>query len=586
MPTEQTEMRRVLYFPGRAALTASFFRSLGALDECRLGARSGEPTVVCRETALSFVERRTIESFLAALHSQYFNLVLLDLREPVEPRGRKRKQTAFARGMALLEAMDRETDIERRYGFHRIFALVSGPDPIEVDRQIATLGAVGVRHVMRDPSTCHHDPSCPRLPEAAAFSRQVLREMKEVCLHRQPGKIALCVSGGGITGLYFELGVLKCLEDCLPPGTLNRLDLYFGISAGSVLSGILANGFSVTEFMAAIDGAGEGRIEPLDLNLLGLSHLDLRGLAAPLRQVFSLASRGAAELLRGRLPFSLESLIFEYGDLFHAPFRTDGFGNLLRRAFSRPGHTDDFRQLPHPLFVGATDQDLKEHVLFGEPPHDEVPISVAIQASMSINPVFAPTVIGGRYFEDGAVTRTSNFPDAIRKGADLIFTIDPIVPYVSKRAGFARNRGVFYNTDQDIRTVSFTRYDTTRNWALRRHPEVSLYTFLPPNSLRRILSVNPMDHRPFREIWRGAYLGTLKRIEALGYRLRGDLRAHGIAFDPQPAMAVAARLNAIRQPRFADFFPDGKVEIRSVEPPAKPRATKRPARRPQAPPAA
>nr|HPK67031.1 hypothetical protein [Thermoanaerobaculia bacterium] len=68
MPTEQTEMRRVLYFPGRAALTASFFRSLAALDDCRLGARSGEPTVVCRETALSFVERRSIESFLAALH--------------------------------------------------------------------------------------------------------------------------------------------------------------------------------------------------------------------------------------------------------------------------------------------------------------------------------------------------------------------------------------------------------------------------------------------------------------------------------------------------------------------------------------
>ncbi|MCZ7650431.1 MAG: patatin-like phospholipase family protein [Thermoanaerobaculia bacterium] len=574
MATEQSEIRRVLYFPGRRTLAAPFFRAMGGLEECRLRTRGGEPTVICREAALSFVERHAIDDALAALHSQYFNLVLLDLREPVD-NGARRSRPAFERGLTLLEAMDREPDIERRYGFHRIFALVSGPDPIEVDRQIAALGAVGVRHVLRDPSTPRLGAGPGEPPDEVEFSRVVLREMKRVCTERLPGKVALCISGGGITGLYFELGVLKCLEDCLPPGALNRLDLYFGISAGSVLSGMLANGFSVTEFMAAVSGEGEGRIEPLDLNLLDFAHLDLRGLSAPLRQVFSLASRGASELLRGRLPFSLESLIFEYGDLFHAPFRTDGFGDLLRRAFSRPGHTDDFRQLPRPLYVGATDQDLKEHVLFGEAPHDEVPISIAIQASMSLNPVFAPTPIGDRFYEDGAVTRTSNFGDAIRKGADLVFTIDPIVPYVSKRAGFARGRGVFYNADQDIRTVSFTRYDTTRNWALRRHPEVSLYTFLPPNNLRRILSVNPMDHRPYREIWRGAYLGTLKRLEALGYRLRGDLHAHGLAFDPRPAEEVAARLATTRNPQFADFFPDGRVEIRPAEPPLAPARPKR-----------
>ena len=84
-----------------------------------------------------------------------------------------------------------------------------------------------------------------------------------------------------------------------------------------------------------------------------------------------------------------------------------------------------------------------------------------------------------------------------------------------------------YNADQDIRTVSFTRYETTRNWVIRRHPEVSLYTFLPANTLRRVLSVNPMDHRPYLDIWRGAYLGTLRRLQTLGYRLRGDLAFHG-----------------------------------------------------------
>jgi len=71
--------------------------------------------------------------------------------------------------------------------------------------------------------------------------------------------------GGGITGLYFEIGALKCLEDCCSTGTLNACDLYFGISAGSVVTGMLANGFTVGEIMAGIAGVEGGRIPPFDL---------------------------------------------------------------------------------------------------------------------------------------------------------------------------------------------------------------------------------------------------------------------------------------------------------------------------------
>jgi predicted acylesterase/phospholipase RssA len=487
---------------------------------------------------------------------------VLDLREPMNGRGARGRGEEFAEGLRLLDVMDQERDIERRYGFHRIIALVSGPDALELDARIATLGARGVGRVLRDLSTCHLNQACQHLPPRGVFAAYVLQEMARISLHRRPGKRALCLSGGGITGLYFELGALKCLEDCCSPGTLNAFDLYFGISAGGVVSGMLANGYTVTEFMAAIAGERGWRIPPLDLNLLGVSHLDFRGLTAPFRQLLGLAGQGARQLLRGRLPFSLESLVFEYGDLVHAPFNTDGFRSLLEKAFSQEGCTDDFRKLPRALFIGATDQDRKEHVLFGEPPHDTVPISQAIQASMSINPVFAPTAIDGRYYEDGAVTRTSNFVEAIHRGARLIFTVDPLVPFVSKQVGFTRDRGVIYNADQDIRTVSFTRYETTRHFVLRRHPEVSLYTFLPANNLRRVLSVNPMDHRPYLEIWRGAYLGTLRRLHSLGYRLGGDLAFQGIAFDTARADAVAERLEATPAPSFADFFPDGRAAER------------------------
>ena len=152
---------------------------------------------------------------------------------------------------------------------------------------------------------------------------------------------------------------------------------------------------------------------------------------------------------------------------------------------------------------------------------------------MSINPVFAPTadrrplLRGRRGHADVELHRG----DPQGRRPHLRARPAGALRVEASRASRA-SRGVFYNADQDIRTVSYTRYENTRNWVLRRHPEVSLYTFLPANQLRRLMSVNPMDHRPYLEIWRGAYLGTLRRIHALGYRMRGDLAAHGIAFDP------------------------------------------------------
>jgi hypothetical protein len=70
-----------------------------------------------------------------------------------------------------------------------------------------------------------------------------------------------------------------------------------------------------------------------------------------------------------------------------------------------------------------------------------------------------------------------------------------------------------------------------------------------------------MDHRSYLEIWRGAYLGTLRRVHALGYRMKGDLAVHGVAFDVARAEAVAIRLESARKLAFTDFFPDGRVEV-------------------------
>jgi predicted acylesterase/phospholipase RssA len=199
--------------------------------------------------------------------------------------------------------------------------------------------------------------------------------------------------------------------------------------------------------------------------------------------------------------------------------------------------------------------------LFGSEGYDHVPISKAVQASLSVNPAFASVPIEGRYYEDGAITRTSNFLEAIHRNATLVMTLDPFVPYVSKLPGLAHRRGVLYNIDQDIRTISFTRFERARDAALRKNPEVSSYTFLPSNTLRRILSSNPMDHRPYLEIWRGSYLSALQRIDQLCHRLRGDLAEQGMVLDTSKAERIAEQLRNTAKLKLEDFFLDRQADI-------------------------
>jgi NTE family protein len=492
-----------------------------------------------------------IQGATASLRSAYVNLLLIDLRwcENFENR--------VAEIQRLLDEIDHAEDVEQRYGFHRIVALVSGPDATRVDDLIIELGATGVRHVLRQ----EFQPDLPPWSSDPPFAERVLRYAVDLTVSRRIGKTAICASGGGITGIYFEMGVLKCLDDCLTNCKVNDFDMLFGISAGAVVTSLLAVGYTTDEMMAAIAGVQGGRVPPLSLSLLRLSHFNHEDMRWRLKSAARTGTRAFWDTLRGKGEETADKLFLEYTSLVGAPFHSAEFEVMLRRLLLLSGSTNDFRKLPVELYVGASDQDARSHVLFGAEGYDHVPISKAVQASLSVNPAFASVPIEGRYYEDGAITRTSNFIEAIHRNATLIATLDPFVPYVSKLPGLGHRRGVLYNIDQDIRTISFTRFERARNAALRKNPEVSSYTFLPSNTLRRVLSSNPMDHRPFLEIWRGSYLSALQRIDQLCHRLRGDLAEHGMLLDTSKAEAIAEQLRGTTKLSLNDFFVDGQVDI-------------------------
>src|SRR5438309_12027728 len=64
---------------------------------------------------------------------------------------------------------------------------------------------------------------------------------------------ALVLAGGGIIGVFYEIGVLAALEEAFPPGPFNQhFDLFVGTSAGAVTAAFVANGAQPSEMFRAL----------------------------------------------------------------------------------------------------------------------------------------------------------------------------------------------------------------------------------------------------------------------------------------------------------------------------------------------
>jgi NTE family protein len=88
----------------------------------------------------------------------------------------------------------------------------------------------------------------------------------------------------------------------------------------------------------------------------------------------------------------------------------------LSRLFSRPGRSNDFRQLKSRLTLVATHLDSSTAVPFGRPGWDHVPISRAVQASAALPGLFPPVEIDGQHFVDGALIKTMHASIALDEG--------------------------------------------------------------------------------------------------------------------------------------------------------------------------
>lgn len=354
-------------------------------------------------------------------------------------------------------------------------------------------------------------------------------------------RIGLALAGGGPLGAIYEIGALCALEEAIGGLRFNACEGYVGVSAGGFVAAGLANGMTPRELCRSfIENEGPSRdvFDPAALmrpawNEYASRLWKLPGLlaGAGLDYAFGLASRGAVLNQLGRaVPTGL--------------FTNEAVHERLSRVFSAPGRTNDFRRLKKRLVLVAVDLDTGEAAPFGTPGHDDVPISVAVQASAALPGLFPPVQIGGRHYVDGALRKTLHASVLLEQGLDLLFCLNPLVPYdgseMPRRTGEPRHKdavdrlvdgGLPQVLSQTFRAIIRSRMELGMRGYERQYPGTDILLFEPEPGDAKIFFTNPFSYSQRRWLAEHAYQETRRMLQARRGPINATLARHGLSLN-------------------------------------------------------
>lgn len=360
-----------------------------------------------------------------------------------------------------------------------------------------------------------------------------------------PGRstIGLACAGGVIEGAVYEVGALRALDEAIDGIDLHDLDMYVGVSSGALVAGMLANGVSTYDLSRGVVSEAD------DASL----NLEPEVLFRPAMGEYA----GRLKRLPGAVLSSLRYYVLNPGDLslvgllatFGSVLPTGLFNNaplerFLAEALSQPGRSNDFRRLTPQLFVVAMDLDSAEVTVFGRPGHDDVPISLAIQASTALPGLYTPVEVNGRNYIDGVARRTVHASVALDAGADLLFCINPIVPINVQLEGHAtrllesqdvRNRqsladrGLPTVLSQTFRAIVDSRKRTGFKKYEHTYPDADLILIEPECDDTSMFFSNIFSFRKRHEVCEHAYKETRRHLRARADELEPILERHGLS---------------------------------------------------------
>ena len=362
-------------------------------------------------------------------------------------------------------------------------------------------------------------------------------------------RIGLALAGGGPLGAIYEIGALCALEESLQGVSFTDLHHYVGVSAGGFIAAGLANGMTPRELCAAFietDGAPSEVFDPAWLMVPAYGEF--------LRRAIMLPSLAASALWRAT--FGGKTLLNALEALGPAlptgVFSNDEIDVRLTKFFSKPGRTNDFRQLKAKLTLVATQLDSGDAAPFGQPGWDHVPISKAVQASSALPGLFPPVEIDNQYFVDGALKKTMHAGVALDEGIDLMFCLNPLVPFDATRVpalsmnqrvmrrGLPLNRqsiprivdgGLPAVMSQTFRAMIHSRLELGMKHYENAYPHTDIVLFEPDHRDADMFLANTFSYRQRHQMAEHAYQSTRQMLRSRKTSLSAKLARHGITLD-------------------------------------------------------
>lgn len=366
---------------------------------------------------------------------------------------------------------------------------------------------------------------------------------------RQPPRIALALAGGGPLGAIYEIGALCALDESLQGLSFTHLHHYVGVSAGGFIAAGLANGMTPRELCAAFienDDQVSEVFDPAWLMVPAYGEFLRRSMMLP----------GLAASALWQATFGRKSLVNALETLGPALptgiFSNDEIDVRLAKLFSKPGRTNDFRQLGTRLTLVATNLDSGDAAPFGRPGWDHVPISKAVQASSALPGLFPPVEIDNHCYVDGALKKTMHAAVALDEGIDLMFCLNPLVPFDSTHVPeLAMNQRVMRRglplekqaiprivsgglpavMSQTFRAMIHSRLELGMKHYEHVYPDTDIVLLEPDARDTEMFLANTFSYRQRRVLAEHAYQTTRQMLRSRKTTLSAKLARHGVSLN-------------------------------------------------------
>lgn len=357
---------------------------------------------------------------------------------------------------------------------------------------------------------------------------------------RRSTKLALALTGGGFTGYLFEVGALTALDDLFGESfTSNDFDLYVGVSAGSAVAALLAQGVRPEEILETnLSGERPYYFEHRDIfrPAIGEGVKTIWRAAKQLIPLLQLYVRNYHEM-------TLIDLLDKAQDsLPSGIYRLEPFAKYLETTFTAKGLGLRFHDLRKDLYIPALDLETGASVIFGEEGWRDISIAQAITASSAAPIYFCPVRINGRDYIDAGIGRLMFFDLAVAKQMDFMVLINPMVrmplPCAAWRESAAvpricrlRDKGFLTIGEHASRINMDARMSQALAMFRKDYPDKELLIITPGPDDALLVERSFLSYQDRVHILRAGYLSVVALVHDAYESLRAQFARHGIALE-------------------------------------------------------